>query len=55
MRFVGEKTSDNIVPKFRRSRCQSVVPHQLFVGYGHILRLEKFGTLIPNLVMATRS
>lgn len=53
MRFLGEKTSDNIIPKFRRGRCQSVVPDQLFIGYCHILWLEKFGALLPYLLMAT--
>ena len=54
VRFVGEKTSDDIVPKFRRSRCKGVVPDQLFTGYCHLLRLEKFGALLRHLLMVTR-
>jgi hypothetical protein len=55
VRLGGEKTSDNIVSEFRRGRCQGVVPDQLFVGYRHILRLEKFGALMTYFLLANRS
>jgi hypothetical protein len=32
-----------------------MVPDQLFVGYRHILWLEKFGALIAYFLLANRS